>query len=88
MYDVDPTPAPSSSSTPLGDEPALNGKDWKESSDRSVGAGRGGMMKGLGPGAYGKIGNLYNGGRSSANSNNEQDATHPRSWGYSQEPPR
>lgn len=82
-----PTPALSPVSTPVGDEPPPNGADWSESPGRSMGAGRGGIMKGLGPGAYGKIGGFYNGGRSSAASSpNGQDVS--RSWSYSQEPPR
>ncbi|GJJ15563.1 hypothetical protein Clacol_009841 [Clathrus columnatus] len=87
--DEKPTPARSPISTPVGDESVSNGLNSGEPPSRPISAGRGGIMKGFGPGAYGKFGGLYNGGRSSATNTNGQDAaTHPKSWNYPQESPR
>ena len=51
----------------------------------SAGAGRGGIMKGFGPGAYGKVGGLALGGTAARSSSGPPGAS---SWGFPPEPPR
>ena len=71
---------------------------WKAPSRQgfgSVGPGRGGIMKGFGPGAYGKVGGLALGGSTRSASASpgvggpRSSPEHPRgSWGFPPEPPR